>query len=106
VTSTELRAIVEAEIGDGWSQSNAQGVDLRSCLVEPRRESCRNTFPELDAGSPLDLWVVLEETPGSKDGYLIVYDDQKRTFGLAAWDAEMPVYLGYYGTFMDTLRAM
>lgn len=106
MTSAEVRAVVEAEIGGDWSQSNAHGVDLRACLVKPRRVSCRNTFAKLDGGRPLDLWIVLEETPGSKDGYLIVYDDRKCTFGLADWDGEIPVFLGYHGTFAATLLGM
>src|SRR5262249_34327658 len=61
MTSAEVRAIVEAEIGSDWSQPNAHGIDLRECLVEPRLVSCRNTFPRLHGGRPLTLWIVLEE---------------------------------------------
>lgn len=106
MTSDEVRALIEAEIGGNWSQSNTHGVDLRACLVQPRRVSCRNTFPKLNGGKPLTLWIVLEETPGLQAGYLIVYDDRKGEFGLADWDGDTPVFWGYHGTFLSALQGM
>jgi hypothetical protein len=106
MTPDEVRAIVEAEIGNDWSRENPHGVDLRACLVTPRLVSCQNTFPQLEGGRPLDLWIVLEETPGKKDGYLIAFDERTRKFGLADWGGDVPVFLGYHGSFMDTLEGM
>ncbi len=106
MTSDEVRAIVTAEIGDDSPRSNPLGEYLRTRLVTPRLVSCRNTFPQLDAGRPLDLWIVFEETPGQKDGYLIAFDEQKRQFGLAAWNGDAPVFLGYHGSFIDTFEGM
>lgn len=106
MTPADVRAIVELELRGDWLQSNSHGVDLRACLVEPRRVSCRNTFPMLNGGQPLELWIVLEETPGSSDGYLIVFDDVQEKFGLADRNGNMPVFLGYYRSFINTLEAM
>jgi hypothetical protein len=106
MTSAEVRAIIEAEIGDDWSQSNAHAVNLRRCLVQPRKAACRNTFPKLADGKPLHLWIVLEETPGTRDGYLIVFDEKQRAFGLADWDGDTPVFLGFHGSFLSTLQGM
>lgn len=106
MTSGEVRAVVEAQIGTDWDRSNPHGVDLRVSLVEPRKVRCRNTFPKLNGGRPLDLWVVLEEVPGSKDGYLIVFDERKGAFGLADWTNDTVVFLGYHGTFLETLDGM
>jgi hypothetical protein len=107
MTSAEVRAVVEAEVGGDWSRSNWHGVDLRRSLVEPRKVACRNTFPKLNGGKPLPLWIVLEETPGKKDGYLIVFDERQRMFGLAVWgDGDVPVLVGFYGSFLNTLEAM
>ena len=106
MTADEVKAIVTAEIGDDWSRNNPHGVDLRTCVVTPRLVSCRNTFPQLDGGRSLDLWIVLEETPDKKDGYLIVFDEQRHKFGLADWNGNVPVFLGYHGSFIDTLDGM
>jgi hypothetical protein len=106
MTAAEVRAIIEAEIDGNWSQSNAHSVDLRKCLVQPRKVACRNTFPKLDGGKPLQLWIVLEETPGRKDGYLIVFDEARCVFGLADWDTDTPVFLGFYGSFLITPQGM
>jgi hypothetical protein len=106
VTSAEVRSIVEHEIGDNWSQSNAHQVNFRKCLVQPKKVPCRNTFPQLNGGNPLDLWIVLEETPGKRDGYLIVYDERQCEFGLAVWDGDTPVFIGFYGDLLTTLFRM
>lgn len=106
MTPAEVRAIVDAELVGDYSASNDHGVDLRTCLVEPRKVSCRNTFPQLAGGLPLEMWIVLEETPGQTDGYLIVYDEERGKFGLADWNGNTPVFLGFHGTFLATLRGM
>jgi hypothetical protein len=106
MTTAEVRAIVEAEIGGNWWQTNAHAVDLRKCLVQPRKVTCRNTFPMLDDGTPIQVWVVLEETPDTRDGYLIVFDESRRAFGLANWDGNTPVFLGFHGSFLNTLQGM
>jgi hypothetical protein len=51
--ASEIRQLVEAEIAGDWSRTNAHGVDLGKCLVEPRRILCRNTFP-LPRGDDVD----------------------------------------------------
>lgn len=105
MTSTEVRAIVEEETGGDWSRSNSHAVDLRKCLVPPRKVACRDTFPKLNGGKPLQLWVVLEEIPGTREGYLIVFDE-RGVFGLADWSGDTPMFLGFHGSFLNTLEGM
>jgi len=98
----EVRALVESAIGDDWSVSNAHGVDLRTCLVQP----VLGTYPE-DGGGEIDLWLVLEEDPVSHGGYKIVFDEAHDRFGLATrLQGGGDLYLGAYGDFMTTLDAM
>jgi hypothetical protein len=66
----------------------------KGSLVQPRKVACRSTFPELNGGKPLQLWIVLEESPGERDGYLIVFDDRQGIFGLVNWDGDVPVLIG------------
>ena len=106
MTADEVRAIIAGEIGAASSLPNSHGIDLKRCLVIPRRVSCRNSFSVLNDGKPIPLWIVLEERPGSPEGYLIVFDDRRRVFGLADWDGITPVFLGFYGTFLNALQGM
>ena len=53
------------------------------------------------------MWLVLEENPRTRGGYKIVFDEQRREFGLATREQSgRDVLLGFYGTFMETLDAM
>jgi hypothetical protein len=108
VDSDEVAALVRAEIREKGSGSNAHGLDLRMCIVTPRKIRCRNTFPDPDHPKPpiLELWLVLEEVPGSAQGYVIVFDESEREFGLAYPGDRDPAFLGWYGDFWTTLHAM
>jgi hypothetical protein len=103
---SEVSELIHQEIAGNWAQTNSHGVDLKSCLVPPRQVKCRNTFPSFNKGKPLKLWIVLEEHPGSRDGYLIVFDEQSGKFGLADWGTDEPVFLGFHGSFLNTLAGM
>jgi hypothetical protein len=104
VTSDEIAALVRAEIGDDWGQTNAHGVDLRTCLVTPVKKMYAMQF----SGAQAELWLVLEERPVDHTGYEIVFDERDQRFGLAIGDLNGPAvrYLGPYGTFLNALEAM
>lgn len=105
--SFEVKQLIETEIARvGWSFTNAHGVDLKKCLIEPQKISCHSTFSKLGDVQSLLLWNVLEEMPNQRQGYLIVFDDVKQKFGLAFWGDDAPIFLGYYGGFITTLEAM
>ena len=104
--ASDIRRLVESEIGGDWSRTNDHRVDLRKCVIKPRLVSCKNTFPKLRGGKPLDLWIVLEEHPGTTDGYLIVFDEENHRFGLADYSGATPVFLGFHGSFLAALAGM
>jgi hypothetical protein len=105
MTSAEIRATVEREIAGDWSRTNAHRCDLRRCLVNPEKRRFQDESP-VRAGM-IELWVVLEELPASCDGYKIVYGEERRLFGLACPGiAGHEVFLGWYGTFLETFEAM
>ena len=109
MTPQHVREMVEREIAGRWSESNDHVVDHRRSLVTPRLVECRNTFPHPDRPRPktLKLWVVLEETPGSPDGYVILFDESKSRFGLGDFGTDgRVVFLGYYGSFWSTFHGM
>jgi hypothetical protein len=104
MTAPEISEIIEREIDGNRSPSNAHGVDLRRCLVAPVKQAYQDSFKE---GETIELWLVLEEVPENKSGYKIVFDEQTRMFGLAMSVVDQPdMFLGFYGTFLETLEGM
>jgi hypothetical protein len=103
MTSLEVKNRVEQEIGNDWTRSNAHGVDLKNCLVYPELQPFLNSTNEF----MVDLWLVLEENPQTRQGYKIVFDENSGMFGLAVSDQNgCGTFLGYYGDFNTTLDAM
>lgn len=102
--ASEVSKIIEREIRGERSRTNAHGVDLERCLVEPTRRIYENSFKQSET---LELWLVLEEIPEDESGYKIVFDENSRMFGLAVDGfGEYDAFLGFYGTFLDALDSM
>ena len=103
MTSERLTRLIEAEVAGDWDRPNPHGCTIRSCLVEPRQV----TFDDPLNGDTVELWLVLEEDPESRDGYKVVYDDENGSFGLAISDQkDGPSFIGLYGGFLDAYDAM
>jgi len=103
LTSEEVILIINEEIKGNFNISNLHGVDLKKCLINPIRQKYVSS---LDENIELELWTVFEETEGGKR-YKIFYDEGENSFGLGmnGFKHEL-VYLGYYGTFLETLNSM
>ena len=98
-----------ASVGADWHsrrEYNPHGLDLSRSLIKPERVTCKNTFPEFRGGKPFEAWLVLEERPDSEDGYLILFDEEVGKFGLADGPKREPVFLGWHGSFLNTVRGM
>ncbi|HRQ55710.1 MAG TPA: hypothetical protein PL018_15740 [Ignavibacteriaceae bacterium] len=83
----------------------AHGINkenLNEHLVFPSKEKYTGT----DANDIFYLWTVLEENPNEKDGYTIVFDEDCNDFGLGLHTKDGLMYLGNYGSFVETLNAM
>jgi hypothetical protein len=102
MTTSEVREIVKTEISDNWSRRNAHGCDFKACLVEPYLRE----FETSGGQGTIRLWVVLEEHPEDHNGYLIVFDEDSRNFGLACTGSSGSIYLGSYGTFLKAFDLM
>jgi hypothetical protein len=99
MTAAEVRAIVDGELR---GRTAINGVDLSRCLVVPRLVFCDEPLPDPNK-KRLRLWIVFATNPETHEGDLVVFDEQKRLFGLALWDGEDPVFVGYLGSFLDAL---
>lgn len=101
---SQIKKRVELELQGRMDISNSHGVDLKRCLVEPYQETFEDSFRE---GELLDLYVVLKEDPINDAGYQIVCDSQTGRFGLSiSGKGERRVFLGFYGSFLETLQGM
>lgn len=108
MTSEAVSQIVQQELAGHRQRSNAHGCDLSRCLVTPvllEYYDPINARHDASASS-ITLWLVMEESPEDGGGYKIVYDEQVGMFGLAVAGTERDVFIGLYGTFLETYAAM
>lgn len=100
----QIKQIIQSETKGDLGISNLHGVDLKRCLVEPYLETLEDSFNE---GQTIQMYVVLKEYPDSSEGYQIVYDPKENMFGLSIQGkGQYRVFLGYDGTFLESLKGM
>jgi hypothetical protein len=81
--SFTAKKLAEDELARGESFTNSHGItpeNVRSLLVEP---FAVRTDPDDLLTKPRDMWVVLQERSTPRDGYVIVYDPQNNSWGVA-----------------------
>ena len=89
---------------------NAHGITLEN-IAQHRMLPPRLTRFE-NAGGPsgpseIDAWIVLDECPNSDSaGYLVVFDPSARMYGLAVKSDRVSIFIGFYGSLVETLNAM
>jgi hypothetical protein len=85
MTTSEVRTLVEDQIGERSDDVNPHGISLRESLVPPQRMKFTHWFfrDGAVAYTNIDAWLVLEERPKTPDGYKIIYDEQTGKCGLA-----------------------
>ncbi len=109
MTEEGIRELIEREVASDWSLTNLHGCDLRRCLVPPvlrEYDDCGGRRPLVEPRPVIRLWLVLEESPEGRSGYKVVYGDEAGMFGLAVPGTVRDVFIGYYGSFLDTYRGM
>ena len=103
MTSDQVRHLVEAEIGDQWNRSNLHHVNLRTCLIEPRKL----TFVTAKDEREVEAWLVLLENPKGFLGLGVAYQEQTGRFCLVQLvNGYEPCLLGLYAGFFEALDAM
>lgn len=103
MTQADVTRLIEDEIGDDWSRSNLHGVVLKECLVSP----VKGFYDDPAGNGPaLEMWLVLVENLPGGGGYRIVFDEEEQIFGLAVPGKVNDAFIGYYGTFWETLEGM
>ncbi len=81
--ATTIQNLVEQQLAADASFRNMHGItisNVRSRLVEPFETI---VDPDDLESSPRPMWVVLQEHHSPYDGYVVVYDPEARTWGVA-----------------------
>jgi len=103
MTNKEVKNIIQKELELKPDLTNGHGINVDQCLIEPTLQSYINSMND---DKIIELWTVLEET-SDRNGYKIVFDSDNKMFGLGIMTNKNELmYLGVYGTFSETLRAM
>jgi len=104
MTPNEVKSIILKEIKNNYNLSNNNSVDLKKCLVSPTLRFYQDSFND---NTIVSLWLVLEEDLITKKGYKIVFNEKTESFGLAIpGHGGADFLVGYYGSFLETLKAM
>jgi hypothetical protein len=90
----ELSKLIADDLAANPDFSNSHRIDIGASLAAPTRLTCEDSLRD---NASLDLSLVLEECPGGKHGYLVVFDEERCQFGLAVPGKRDPVFIGYYG---------
>jgi hypothetical protein len=111
MNAADVSRIVHDQIGANKTLPNSHGVELNRCLTSPVTIKVihRKVLKGQIEDSVETVWLVLEERPSEKDGYKIVFNEQRGIFGLASIgfaNDPYPVLCGYYGDFPTTLASM
>lgn len=103
MTPKEVSQLIEKEINDDFSISNAHSYDLKECLIRPKKRTL-NFHSELR-----EAWIVLEEDPINLEGFMVYFDEVTNKFGLAE-RSESSEYYGFvcnsHDTFISAFRSM
>ncbi len=106
MTPEEVKQLVEQQINGQWDLRNDHHCDLRKCLVFP--EKGKYLDPD-NQYQQVEFWLVFEDYPETRIGYKIIYDENEGMFGLASPSTskdEYPIFIGYYGDFIDAYMSM
>ena len=98
MTPDSITELIDAELAEHPGFANPHALDLPRCRVTPERRTFHDSFTD----GPLEAWLVLEERPDTRDGYRIVYGEERESFGLVT-DG---VLIGWYGAFVDAVEGM
>lgn len=101
MTRREISQIIEKEINGDWTITNWHNVDLKKCLIRPRRKEF-----SVYGGKVEKFWLVLEECPETLECFKIVFDEKTKRFGLAQFGESHDYILGWHNSFLEAFKAM
>jgi hypothetical protein len=111
MNAADVSRMIEEQIGTNQSLPNSHHIDLRRCLTPPPLIQVidRLVLSGKIEDSTETVWLVLEERSVEQEGYKIIFNEERQSFGLASPGSPqdpVPVLVGYYGDFSTTLASM
>jgi hypothetical protein len=103
MNAAELSRIIELDLACNASTLSWHGRPVAECLCPPERQVFLDSF---NNNEPLHLWLVFNESLNTEEGYKVVYAENEELFGLAVPGTDTPVFIGIYGSFVETLNSM
>ncbi len=111
MNTRQIQDLLLLHVGNGWSATNAHGVNLEKSLVPPR--SITIFEQTISNGKikekPVDVWLLLKEEPSYDTGYRIVAKLDGSMFGLVHEDLNSEpkwFFCGWYRDFMSAFKEM
>jgi hypothetical protein len=86
MNAADIKRIVARELAKIEHVENAHGINrenVHKFLVEPFAVI---TDPDDTTSAPREMWVVLQGRGSAEQGYVIVYDPQENSWGVAEFD--------------------
>jgi hypothetical protein len=86
MNAADIKRIVARELAKIEHLENMHGItreNVHKFLVEPFTVI---TDPDDTTSAPREMWVVLQERGSAEQGYVIVYDPQESSWGVAKFD--------------------
>ena len=101
VTPETLQAIIAKDLQTQLPSLRWYGRPLETCMVKPTLKRFVDSSRD---GASISLWLVFEEDPTHPNGYSVVYSEADAMFGLAVKSRGRDVFVGIYGSFVETLN--
>jgi hypothetical protein len=108
-TPDEIRRLIESELVEAGEFRGSHGItseNIRRFLVKPYLARFEEPANERRR---VELWVVLDECEhDATEGYLVVFNDRTRAFGVASKPSRdrRGTVIGYFPSLIDTLEEM
>ena len=102
MTSNEVKAMVDKSLSKYMGYKNDYGCIVSKCLITPEKL----LFVDVD-NSEVELWDILEEDPEKRDGYMVVYDEKEKLYGIAIHSVlKELIALEFYKSFLEAFESM
>jgi len=100
--ASNVKRLIATELAGRTHIRNSHGITLDRCLVEPRKVQVKDPVD----GTTFGACLVLEEEPGSEEGYVVVYIGARQPWALGYWKKNNLVLMYWSAAFVSAVENM